>query len=447
MLAYLDAARAGFDGELEALLARASAGEAEVRGVVGEVVAAVRERGDAALGEFTEKFDGFAVGEVGELEVSREVRREALAGLAKQTRQTRETREALEFAAGRIRAYHERELENARGSWEYTEADGTRLGQRVSPLARVGIYVPGGKAAYPSSVLMNAIPAAVAGVGEVVMAVPTPGGEVNQAVLAAAELAGVGRVFRIGGAQAIAAMAYGTGLVPAVDKIVGPGNRYVTAAKRQVFGRVGIDMLAGPSEVVVVCDAGANSDWVAMDLCAQAEHDEAAQAIAITDSAEMAAAIGGSLERLVGGLARREIVERALAGQGAVIKVKDIGEAVAVANRIAPEHLELMVEDARRWVGEVKHAGAIFVGAYSAEALGDYCAGANHVLPTAGAARFRSPLGVDDFVKHSSVIEASREGAARMAEVAAVLARCEGLEAHARSAEYRLAQEKGRGAG
>ncbi len=344
-------------------------------------------------------------------------------------------REALQQAATRITDYHSREVSQ---SWQFEEANGNILGQKITALDRVGVYVPGGKAAYPSSVLMTVIPARVAGVGEVVMTVPTPRGEVNEVVLAAAALAGVDRVFTIGGAQAIAALAYGTTTVPAVDKIVGPGNIYVATAKKLVFGKVGIDMIAGPSEVVVICDDQADPDWVAMDLFAQAEHDELAQSIAITNSREMAVAIEASIEKLLPQMERQQIISKALDQQGAVIVVDSLDQAVQVSNRIAPEHLELMVEDAESLLYQIRHAGAIFIGRYSAESLGDYCAGPNHVLPTAGTARFSSPLGVYDFQKRSSLIHCSASGGHELAAIASKLARCEGLTGHARSAEYRL---------
>ena len=343
--------------------------------------------------------------------------------------------EALSIAAGRIRTYHEKEVAQ---SWSYTEEDGTRLGQIITPLDRVGVYVPGGKAAYPSSVLMTVTPAKVAGVKEIIMVVPTPDGEVNPAVLAAAYLVGVDRVFCIGGAQAIAALAYGTQTVPRVDKIVGPGNIYVATAKRQVFGQVGIDMIAGPSEVVVIADENANADWAAMDLFAQAEHDELAQSILITDSQAFANAAEVSISRQLPQMERRSIIEQSLADYGAIIVTQSAAESAEIANRIAPEHLELMVDDVEQMLPLIRHAGAIFAGRYSAESLGDYCAGPNHVLPTAGTARFSSPLGVYDYQKRSSLIQVSEQGADHIARVASTLARCEGLTGHARSAEFRF---------
>ena len=433
IIAVIDSAGDDFEHRLAQLLGRDSAQTLAVEAAVVEILAAVRRDGDAALVELTARLDRHKVSAAAELELPRDKIVAALESI------TPKVGAALRAAAHRIKRYHRHEVQQ---SWHFDEADGTRLGQRITPLERVGVYVPGGRAAYPSSVLMTVIPAKVAGVGEIIMAVPAPGGEVNPAVLAAAALAGVDRVFTIGGAQAIAALAYGTETVPAVDKIVGPGNSYVAAAKRLVFGKVGIDMIAGPSEVVVICDRAANSDWVAMDLFAQAEHDERAQSIAITDSERMVDAIRRSVAKLLPQMERREIIERALANHGAIIKVADLDRAVAVSNRIAPEHLALMVARPRRLLERVKHAGAIFVGAHSAESLGDYCAGPNHVLPTAGAARFSSPLGVYDFQKRSSLIQVSEWGAGKLAAIAATLARCEGLDAHARSAEYRLPTRK-----
>lgn len=438
MLTILNSTSDDFDARLAQLLRRdhADAHDFEVEDSVAKIIAAVRSEGDAALVDFTARFDHNEVATAKELELSHAVINQAFESIQP------EVRKALQSAAQRIQQYHQREAKQSLQSWGFKEEDDTWLGQRVLPLQRVGIYVPGGKASYPSSVLMTAIPAKVAGVKEIIMVVPAPAGELNQAVLAAAKLAGVDRVFTIGGAQAIAALAYATETVPAVDKIVGPGNRYVTAAKRQVFGTVGIDMLAGPSEVVVICDSNADSDWVAMDLFAQAEHDEQAQSIAITDSEQQVADIRSSIEKLLPSLPRREIITQSLAARGAIIKVSDLHEAVAVSNRIAPEHLELMTDQPEQLLGEIKHAGAVFVGAHSAESLGDYCAGPNHVLPTSGSARFSSPLGVSDFQKRSSMIYASEQGAAKMASIAATLASCEGLDAHARSAEYRLAKKK-----
>jgi histidinol dehydrogenase len=344
-------------------------------------------------------------------------------------------RDALEAAAARIRAYHEKQLVQ---SWSYRDTDGTLLGQQVTPLERVGMYVPGGKAAYPSTVLMNAIPAKLGGVRELIMTVPTPNGEQNDLVLAAAAITGVDRVFTIGGAQAIGALAYGTKTIPQVDKIVGPGNAYVAAAKRRVFGVVGLDMVAGPSEILVICDGQTNPDWVAMDLFSQSEHDEMAQAILLSPDANFIDAVAASIKRLLPSLPRREVIRASLEKRGALIEVKDLDEACAIANRIAPEHLELSVENAESWAAKIKNAGAIFIGRYSSQALGDYCAGPNHVLPTSRSARFSSPLGVYDFQKRSSVISVSKEGAVKLGKVAVELAMGEGLQAHARSAQYRM---------
>ncbi len=425
----LDSAQPGFDARLSELLAFESAQDASVERAVTEILADVRTRGDAALLDCTRRFDGVEAGSVAELEIPAGELRTALGRLAKSAR------EALEAAAQRVRIYHEKQLGS---SWSYRDPNGTELGQRVTPLDRVGIYVPGGKAAYPSSVIMNAVPAKVAGVGEIIMVVPTPGGQRNDMVLAAAALCGVDRVFTIGGAQAVAALAYGTATVPAVDKIVGPGNAFVAAAKRRVFGQVGIDMIAGPSEVVVVCDASAAPDWVAMDLFAQAEHDELAQAILITPDARLLEAVSASIDRQLADMPRREVIAAALEKRGALIAVRDLDEACDVVNRIAPEHLELAVRDPDALLPRIRHAGAIFLGAYSSEALGDYCAGPNHVLPTSRTARFSSPLGVYDFQKRSSVIRISRAAARELGAIAAELARGEGLTAHARSAEYRM---------
>ncbi len=417
-----------FDRSLQDLLDRPSEVDDEIRESASEIVDKVREQGDRALLELTRTLDHVEAETVADLRIPKADLERAL-GTLDQT-----LRRAMEEAGSRIRAYHQQQLQS---SWDYLEEDGTRLGQKVTALDRVGIYVPGGKAAYPSSVLMNAIPARIAGVGEVHMTVPTPRGEVNKAVLAAAELAGVDSVFRVGGAQAVAALAYGTETVPAVDKIVGPGNAYVAAAKKIVFGRVGIDMIAGPSEVVVLADGSVDPEWVAMDLLAQAEHDELAQAIAISTDATVLDRVYDALHVLLPSLERAGIARNALAGQGALIQVADLTEAAQLINRIAPEHLELLIEDPARIIDSIRHAGAIFVGRYSAEALGDYCAGPNHVLPTSGTARFSSPLGVYDFQKRTSIIHCSRSGAEELAGIASALARAESLTAHARSAEYR----------
>lgn len=426
-IARLDAAADGFESALTALLAWDTDERPEVGVIVREILAAVKARGDRALIEYTNRFDRRALSTAAELEVHDFA--------AARARIAPALGAALERAADRVRAYHERQKAE---SWSYREADGTVLGQEIRPLDRVGIYVPGGKAAYPSSVLMNAIPAKVAGVGEIIMTVPAPDGDLEPVVLAAAAIAGVDRVFTLGGAQAIGALAYGTALVPAVDKIVGPGNIYVATAKAMVFGKVGIDMIAGPSEILIICDGETDPDWVAMDLLSQAEHDEQAQSILLSPDAAFLDAVEASLARLLPSLSRAAIASQALSTRGALIKVADIAQAIAIANRIAPEHLELSVADPRRWLPQIRHAGAIFMGRYTAEALGDYCAGPNHVLPTAGTARFSSPLGVYDFQKRSSIIECSAAGAAELGRIASVLARGEGLDAHARSAEYRV---------
>ncbi|MBA4728229.1 MAG: histidinol dehydrogenase [Pseudomonas sp.] len=425
----LNAADADFARHLDHLLSWESVSDDGVNARVLEIIKAVRERGDAAVVELTQRFDALEVASMADLILPRARLEQAL------ERITREQREALEIAAERVRSYHERQKQD---SWTYTEADGTVLGQKVTPLDRAGLYVPGGKASYPSSVLMNAIPAKVAGVPEVVMVVPTPRGEVNELVLAAACIAGVDRVFTIGGAQAVAALAYGTESVPPVDKIVGPGNIYVATAKRHVFGKVGIDMIAGPSEILVVCDGQTDPDWIAMDLFSQAEHDEDAQSILVSPDAAFLDRVAESIARLLPTLERADIARTSIEGRGALIQVADMQQAIEVANRIAPEHLELSVADPEQWLPQIRHAGAIFMGRYTAEALGDYCAGPNHVLPTSGTARFSSPLGVYDFQKRSSIINCSAEGASTLGKVASVLARGESLTAHARSAEYRI---------
>ncbi|MDX9688156.1 histidinol dehydrogenase [Halopseudomonas formosensis] len=427
----LDTNQADFNHHLDGLLAWEGVSDKAVNERVDEIIAAVRQRGDAAVVEYTARFDGLDVADMAALTLDRARLEQAL------ERITAEQRQALEVAAERVRLYHEHQRQD---SWRYTEADGTVLGQQVTPLDRVGLYVPGGKASYPSSVLMNAIPAKVAGVPEVVMVVPTPRGEINELVLAAACLAGVDRVFTIGGAQAVAALAYGTETVPRVDKIVGPGNIYVATAKRAVFGQVGIDMIAGPSEILVICDGQTDPDWIAMDLFSQAEHDEDAQSILLCPDAEYLDAVEASLNRLLGTLERSDMVRVSIENRGALIKVDSLDQACEVANRIAPEHLELSVADPDAMLPKIRHAGAIFMGRYTPEALGDYCAGPNHVLPTSGTARFSSPLGVYDFQKRSSVIFCSPAGASELARTASVLARGESLTAHARSAEYRIKQ-------
>ena len=425
----LSSAQPGFDAALAALTRYEAAQDAAVESAARAIIDDVRRRGDAAVLEYTNRFDRMSASAVDALGIPASELAAALSGLPA------EQRDALAEAAERVRRFHERQKAE---SWEYREADGTVLGQRVTPLDRVGLYVPGGKAAYPSSVLMNAVPAKVAGVGEIVMVCPTPDGVRNPLVLAAAALAGVDRVIAIGGAQAVAALAYGTAFVPRVDKIVGPGNAYVAAAKRQVFGQVGIDMIAGPSEILVICDGGTDPDWIAMDLFSQAEHDELAQAILLSPDAAFLDHVEASIAKLLPQMPRRDVIGASLAGRGALVQVRDLDEACAIADRIAPEHLELSVEDPERWVAKLRHAGAIFLGRYSSEALGDYCAGPNHVLPTSGTARFSSPLGVYDFQKRTSVIHASREGARTLGRVASTLAHGEGLPAHAKSAEYRL---------
>ncbi|HXV08062.1 MAG TPA: histidinol dehydrogenase [Burkholderiales bacterium] len=419
---------ADFEARLAGLLARGSEQDESIERAVADILSDVRRRGDEAVLEYTRRFDRVQAAGVAQLEVPRSAVERALEQLPPPRR------EALVQAAARIRTYHERQLVQ---SWSYTDEDGTRLGQQVTPLDRVGIYVPGGKAAYPSSVLMNALPARVAGVPEIVMTTPTPDGERNELVLAAAAVCGVNRVFAIGGAQAIAALAYGTASVPRVDKIVGPGNAYVAEAKRRVFGRVGIDMIAGPSEILVLCDGKTSPDWVAMDLFSQAEHDEMAQAILLSPDEGFVRAVGDSIRRQLADMPRREVIAASLTARGALIAVRDLEEACAIANRIAPEHLELSVEEPERWLPRLRHAGAIFLGRYSSEALGDYCAGPNHVLPTAGTARFSSPLGVYDFQKRTSLIQVSQAGARKLGEIAVELALGEGLPAHAQAARYR----------
>ena len=418
-----------FAVRLAALLAFEAAQDPQIDSAVAAILADVKQRGDAALLDYTKRFDRVTAGSAAELEIGRAELQRALDGLPATQRA------ALETAATRVRAYHERQLAQ---SWSYTEEDGTRLGQQVTPLERVGIYVPGGKAAYPSSVLMNALPAKVAGVDEIIMVVPTPGGERNALVMAAAALAGVDRVFTVGGAQAVAALAYGTATIPAVDKIVGPGNAYVAAAKRRVFGMVGIDMVAGPSEILIICDGSTDPDWIAMDMFSQAEHDELAQAILLSPDAAFIDCVAASIERQLAGMPRHAVIRAALENRGALIQVRDLDEACAISNRIAPEHLELSLADAESWLPKIRNAGAVFIGSHTSEALGDYCAGPNHVLPTSRSARFSSPLGVYDFQKRTSIIAVSPRGAQSLGVVAAELARGEGLTAHAQSAEYRM---------
>ena len=420
---------AGFEAELKALLAFETAQDDSIDQVVANILKDVKARGDAAVLEYTNRFDKTNASSLAALEIPQAELQAALNGLPVAQR------EALQAAADRVRSYHEKQVMQ---SWQYTEADGTLLGQQVTALDRVGLYVPGGKAAYPSSVLMNAIPAKVAGVQELVMVVPTPNGEKNPLVLAAAAVCGVDRVFCIGGAQAVGALAYGTETVPQVDKIVGPGNAYVAAAKRRVFGVVGIDMVAGPSEILVISDGKSHPDWTAMDLFSQAEHDELAQAILLSPSAEFLDQVEASIARQVVEMPRQDIIRTSLQNRGALIQVKDLAEAAEICNYIAPEHLELSMDDALAFSKQIKHAGAIFMGRDTCEALGDYCAGPNHVLPTSRTARFSSPLGVYDFQKRSSLIMVSSAGAQTLGKIAATLAYGEGLQAHARSAEYRL---------
>ncbi len=421
-----------FKQQLDALLAFEGAQDASVDQAVAAILEDVKVRGDQAVVDYTNRFDRLSAKSLAELELSRNDLAQALDNLPE------EQRSALEMAAQRVRSYH---LRQPLESWQYEEEgelEGTLLGQKITPLSRVGLYVPGGKAAYPSSVLMNAIPAKVAGVGELIMVVPTPGGERNALVLAAAALSGVDRVFCIGGAQAVGALAYGTQSVPQVDKIVGPGNAYVAAAKRRVFGVVGIDMVAGPSEILIICDGLTDPDWVAMDLFSQAEHDELAQSILLCPDESYIERVAQSIEKLLPTMPRKEIIRTALENRGALIRVRDLDEACTIANRIAPEHLELSLADADHWVEKISNAGAIFIGPYTSESLGDYCAGPNHVLPTSGSARFSSPLGVYDFQKRSSLIRASRSAAKVLGRVASRLATGEGLPAHACSADYRV---------
>ena len=418
-----------FDADLKALLAFETAQDDAVDAVVAGILKDVKARGDAAVLEYTNRFDKTNANSIAELEISNNELQAALNGLPSNQR------DALQNAADRVKSYHEKQVMQ---SWNYTEADGTLLGQQVTSLDRVGLYVPGGKAAYPSSVLMNAIPAKVAGVGELIMVVPTPNGERNQLVLAAAAISGVNRVFCIGGAQAVGALAYGTQTIPQVDKVTGPGNAYVAAAKRRVFGVVGIDMVAGPSEILVICDGKTNPDWIAMDLFSQAEHDELAQAILLSPDADFLNAVAASMAKLVETMPRKDIINTSITDRGALILTKSLDEAIEISNYIAPEHLELSVENPLEMSKRIKHAGAIFMGRDTCEALGDYCAGPNHVLPTSRTARFSSPLGVYDFQKRSSLIMVSVDGAQKLGKIASTLAYGEGLQAHARSAEYRL---------
>ena len=420
---------ATFDKQFSELLAWEAVSDTAVQAAVETILRDVRARGDAALLEYSQRFDRLTIDNPAALELPKTRLQQALSSISS------DARDALEQAAARIRVYHEKQKQD---SWQYREADGTVLGQQITPLQRVGIYVPGGKASYPSSVLMNAIPAKVAGVREIIMVVPTPDGIINEWVFAAAAIAGVDRVFTIGGAQAIAALAYGTELVPKVDKIVGPGNIYVATAKRMVFGAVGLDMVAGPSEILVICDGKTAPDWIAMDLFAQAEHDEDAQSILISPDAAFLDAVQESIAKLLPEMERKETIAASLANRGALIHARDMDEAIAVSNRMAPEHLELSVENPEALLPAIEHAGAIFMGRHTPEALGDYCAGPNHVLPTSGTARFSSPLGVYDFQKRSSLIYCSAQGSQSLAKIASTLARGETLTAHARSAELRM---------
>ena len=459
VLRRLSTADAGFEADFQRVLHWSAETDAAIEQRVAAILDDVRARGDAAVLDYTARFDGLAAASVAALEIGQDELQAALARI------TPAQRQALQSAADRVRRYHERQLEACGRSWSYRDDDGTLLGQKVTPLDRVGLYVPGGKAAYPSSVLMNAVPARVAGVGEIIMVVPTPVrgsvatggtggagsasggaaataavGERNDLVLAAAAVAGVTRAFTIGGAQAVAALAFGTATIPRVDKITGPGNAYVASAKRRVFGQVGIDMIAGPSEILVLADGSTPPDWVAMDLFSQAEHDELAQSILLCPDAAYIEAVAAAIERLLPGMPRREVIRASLEGRGALIHTRSMDEACALSNRIAPEHLEVSSADPHRWEPLLRHAGAIFLGAYTSESLGDYCAGPNHVLPTSGTARFSSPLGVYDFQKRSSLIEVSEAGAQVLGPIAAELAYGEGLQAHAQAAEMRLSK-------
>ena len=421
-----------FDGQLNALVAWESSSNEEINRSVEKIIDAVKQNGDASVLDYTNQFDSLEAHSISELIISQERLKESFDNLES------EQKNALSIAAERIKSYH---LNQVQESWTYKEEDGSVLGQKITPLERAGLYVPGGKAAYPSSVLMNSIPAKVAGVEELIMVVPTPNGVINELVLAAAYVAEVDLVITIGGAQAIAALAYGTESIPKVDKIVGPGNIYVATAKRQVFGQVGIDMIAGPSEILIICDGNTNPDWIAMDLFSQAEHDEDAQAILLCPDEDFIKEVEMSISKLLPTMEREQIIKTSLKNRGALILTQDIDDAVKISNRIAPEHLELSVEDPESILDDIKHAGAIFMGKYSSEALGDYCAGTNHVLPTSSTARFSSPLGVYDFTKRSSIVMASKEGAKKLGETASVLAFGEGLEAHAKSALYRTDNE------
>ena len=428
----LSTSQPDFEAAFQARLHWSADTDAEIEQRVADILADVQQRGDAAVLEYTARFDGLQVGGMAELELKQDELKAAFDSLPEVQKQ------ALQAASARVRSYHEAQKRASGQSWSYRDADGTLLGQKVTPLDRVGIYVPGGKAAYPSSVLMNAIPAHVAGVEDIIMVVPTPRGERNALVLAAAYVAGVSRAFTIGGAQAVAALAYGTDTIPKVDKITGPGNAYVASAKRRVFGTVGIDMIAGPSEILVLADGSTPAEWVAMDLFSQAEHDELAQSILLCPDAAYIDEVQAAIDRLLPEMPRAEIISKSLNGRGALIQTASMEEACAISNRIAPEHLEVSSREPHRWDPLLKHAGAIFLGAYTSESLGDYCAGPNHVLPTSGTARFSSPLGVYDFQKRSSIIEVSEQGAQELGRIASVLAHGEGLQGHARAAEMRL---------
>lgn len=429
LITCLDSQAQNFSDDLDKLLAWEEGSNADVQSTVKDIIQDIRTRGDEALVAYTEKFDHRSLTSAKDLIIEADDIKAALERISAQER------DALEQAAARICAYHEHQVQQ---SWQYEDEHGTVLGQKITPLDRVGLYAPGGKAAYPSSVLMAAIPAKVAGVQELVLVTPTPQGNANDIVLAAAAVAGVDRVYTIGGAQAVAALAYGTESIPKVDKIVGPGNIYVATAKREVFGVVDIDMIAGPSEILVICDGKTDPDWIAMDLFSQAEHDEQAQSILLTPDENFIQAVLKSIEKLLPGMQRKEIISTSLKNRGALIKVASLDEAIDLANRIAPEHLELSMENAESYIEKIRHAGAIFVGRYTSESLGDYCAGPNHVLPTSGTARFSSPLGVYDYVKRSSIIQVSEQGATELGRLASVLARGENLEAHARAAELRM---------
>ncbi|WP_108647337.1 histidinol dehydrogenase [Polynucleobacter rarus] len=436
MMRRLNTQDTNFSEELAQLLSLSEEDLSSIESIVTGILQKVKTSGDAAVLELTNQFDRLNATDVKELELSKAELQEALRSLPT------EQKLALESAASRVRAYHERQkIESGCTSWEYEDEHGTKLGQKVTPLDRVGIYVPGGKAAYPSSVLMNAIPAKVAGVKEVIMVVPTPDGTHNPLVLAAAAVAGVDRIFTIGGAQAVGALAYGTQTIPAVDKIVGPGNAYVASAKRRVFGIVGIDMIAGPSEILVICDGTTDPDWVAMDLFSQAEHDELAQSILLCPDQAYLDAVEKSIQKLLPEMPRKAVIEKSLRDRGAMILVKDMAQACEISNQIAPEHMEISAQNPRQWLELIRHAGAIFLGKFTSESLGDYCAGPNHVLPTSRTARFSSPLGVYDFIKRSSLIEVSQAGADQLGKIASVLAHGEGLQAHARAAEMRLKKD------